>query len=410
MSRKSRHGHARHLAGGQTLSAAQPQQAPVEPAPRVNRARRNLLTAGAIALIGAGAGVYAWHTHRAAPFAVAKKPAVIEGDGVRGPIGMVRVPGGEFLMGSDHKLAQKNERPAHKVRVAAFWMDRTHVTNAQFAAFVKATGHVTTAERKPDWETLRVQLPPNTPKPPDSALIPGAMVFVGTYERVPLDDYSRWWAYVPGADWRHPQGPASSIEGKEDHPVVQVSYEDALAYAKWAGKRLPTEAEWEFAARGGLEQATYAWGDDLLPQGQTMANIWQGRQERFPVVKPIVSAKAGGATGTSSVRTFPANGYGLYDMTGNAWQWVADWYRSDFFPTQAQKKEVIDPKGPSASFDPEDRGVPADAPKRVIRGGSFLCNEDYCLSYRPSARRGSDPHNPISHIGFRLVVDSQKAP
>ena len=334
----------------------------------------------------------------------AKSPTVIEGDGVRGPVAMVWVPG-EFLMGSDHKLAQKNERPAHKVRVSGFWMDRTHVTNAQFAEFVKATGYVTTAERKPDWETLRVQLPPNTPKPPESVLVPGAMVFAGTNERVPLDDYSRWWAYIPGADWRHPQGPASSLEGKDDHPVVQVSYEDALAYARWAGKRLPTEAEWEFAARGGLEQATYAWGDDLTPQ-KMMANIWEGRQERFPVVKPIVSAKAGGAAGTSSVRTFPANGYGLYDMTGNAWQWVSDWYRGDVFLAQAKEKRVVDPKGPSASFDPDDPGAPADAPKRVIRGGSFLCNVDYCLSYRPSARRGSDPHNPMSHIGFRLVLDA----
>jgi formylglycine-generating enzyme required for sulfatase activity len=186
----------------------------------------------------------------------AAKPKVIAGDGVQGPIGMVWVPGGDFLMGSDHKLAQRNERPAHGVRVAGFWMDRTHVTNAQFAAFVKATGYVTSAERKPDWEALRAQLPPGAPKLSDAEMVAGAMVFIGTYQQVPLDDYSRWWAYVPGADWRHPQGPGSNIELKDDHPVVQVSYEDALAYAKWAGKRLPTEAEWEFAARGGLEQAT----------------------------------------------------------------------------------------------------------------------------------------------------------
>ena len=409
MSKKSKHRRARHLSRAQVVSSAV-QEAPVEAvSSSASLARRNLLAAaGAIAVVGAGYGAYWCNTRGDAVPASSKKPKVIEGDGVRGPTGMVWVPGGEFLMGSDHKLAQKNERPAHKVRVSGFWMDRTHVTNAQFAAFVKATGYVTIAERKPDWETLRVQLAPETPKPPDSAMVPGAMVFVGTNERVPLDDYSRWWAYVPGADWRHPQGPGSSIEGKDDHPVVQVSYEDVLAYAKWAGNRLPTEAEWEFAARGGLEQATYAWGDDLVPQGKMMANIWEGRQERFPVVKPIVSAKAGGAAGTSSVRTFPPNGYGLYDMTGNAWQWVADWYRSDFFPTQAKEKNLIDPKGPSASYDPDDRGVPADAPKRVIRGGSFLCNVDYCLSYRPSARRGSDPHNPMSHIGFRLVVDQGK--
>jgi formylglycine-generating enzyme required for sulfatase activity len=329
---------------------------------------------------------------------------VIEGDGVRGPRGMVWVPGGEFLMGSDYKLAKGNERPAHKVRVAGFWMDCTHVTNAQFAEFVKATGYVTTAERKPDWETLRVQLPPNTPRPPDSELVPGAMVFVGTHKPVPLNDWSQWWAYVPGANWRHPQGPGSGIEAKDDHPVVQVSYEDAVAYAKWAGRRLPTEAEWEFAARGGLEQATYAWGDEFAPQGQRMANVWEGRQERFPMVKPVVSPQAGGAVGTMPVRTFPANGYGLYDMTGNAWQWVADWYRADFFRQQARRGVTENPQGPADSYDPDDPAAPADAPRRVTRGGSFLCNADYCLSYRPSARRGTDPHNPMSHIGFRLVM------
>ena len=328
---------------------------------------------------------------------------VIEGDGIKGPKGMVWVPGGEFLMGSDHKLAQRNERPAHEVRVHGFWLDETHVTNAQFAAFVKATGYVTTAERQPDWETIKVQVQPGTPKPPDSALVPGAMVFVGTDRPVLLDDYTRWWAYVPGADWRHPQGPGSSIEGKDDHPVVQVSYEDALAYAKWAGKRLPTEAEWEFAARGGLEQATYAWGDEFAPQGRLMANVWEGKQVRFPVVSP----KAGGAVGTSSVRTFPANGYGLYEMTGNAWQWVADWYDADYFTKEAKLgKVIVDPQGPAASYDPDDRGVPVNAPKRVTRGGSFLCNVDYCLSYRPSARRGTDPYNAMSHIGFRLVMDA----
>jgi len=328
------------------------------------------------------------------------KPRIVEGDGVRGPAGMVWIPGGEFLMGSDHKLAKPNERPAHAVRVKGFWMDRTHVTNAQFAAFVKATRYVTTAERKPEWETLRVQLPPGTRRPPDSALVPGAMVFIGTDRPVPLDDYSRWWAFVPGASWRHPQGPLSGIQGKDDHPVVQVSYEDAVAYARWAGKRLPTEAEWEFAARGGLEQATYAWGDDLMPQGRPMANIWEGRQERFPVVSP----KAGGAVGTTPVKSFPKNGYGLYDMTGNAWQWVADWYDAGYFAKQAALVRVVDPAGPNASFDPDDGATPANAPKRVIRGGSFLCNVDYCLSFRPSARRGSDPYNPMSHVGFRLAM------
>jgi sulfatase modifying factor 1 len=329
---------------------------------------------------------------------------IVYGDGKTGPLGMAWVPGGEFLMGSDYKMAQLNERPAHKVRVHGFWMDEHHVTNAEFRKFVAATGYMTTAEKKPDWETLKVQLPPGTPQPPDSAMVPGAMVFVGTDQPVSLDDYSRWWRYVPGANWRHPLGPDSNIIGKDDHPVVQVSYGDAQAYAEWAGGRLPTEAEWEFAARGGLEQATYTWGNKFAPDGKQMANVWQGQQAQ-PF--PVISAKAGGALGTSPVGSFPANGYGLSDMTGNAWQWTADWYRADQFRREAANDtSVIDnPGGPTASWDPADPGVPVDAPKRVTRGGSFLCNEAYCLSYRPSARRGTDPYNSMSHLGFRLVMD-----
>ncbi|MGH8444599.1 MAG: formylglycine-generating enzyme family protein, partial [Solimonas sp.] len=334
-------------------------------------------------------------TRQPAAVAAPARPAVIVGDGVRGPQDMAWVPGGEFLMGSDHKLAQANERPAHKVAVHGYWMDRHHVTNADFARFVAATAYVTTAERKPDWETLKPQVPEGTPRPPDSALVPGAMVFVGTDQPVDYSQVWRWWRYVPGADWRHPDGPASSIEGKDRHPVVQVSWEDAQAYARWAGKRLPTEAEWEFAARGGLEQATYAWGEDFSPDGRQMANVWQGQQRR-PF--PVVSAKAGGALGTSAVGTFPANGYGLYDMTGNAWQWVSDWYRADEFARQAQGGAMLrDPQGPADSWDPAEPGVPVNAPRRVTRGGSFLCNEAFCLSYRPSARRGTDPYTSMSH-------------
>ncbi|CAB3787456.1 Hercynine oxygenase [Paraburkholderia caffeinitolerans] len=362
--------------------------------------RKLLLWGAALVLVPAIAGgVVGWalNAHsKPTPF------QVVHGDGVNGPRGMVWVPGGDFLMGSDSRLAQPNERPAHEVRVHGFWMDEHHVTNAEFRKFVEATGYVTTAERKPDWDTLKVQLPPDTPRPPDSQLVAGAMVFVGTPEQVSLNDYSRWWRYVPGADWRHPRGPKSDIVGKDNHPVVQVSYEDAQAYAKWAGERLPTEAEWEFAARGGLDQATYAWGNDFAPGGKQMANVWQGQQAQ-PF--PVVSAKAGGAIGTSPVGTFPANGYGLSDMTGNAWQWVADWYRADAFRREASTSVVDNPAGPAQSWDPTDVGVPVDAPKRVTRGGSFLCNEAYCLSYRPSARRGTDPYNSMSHLGFRLVMD-----
>lgn len=312
------------------------------------------------------------------------------------------IPGDEFMMGSESKLAQPNERPAHPVRVHGFWMDRHHVTNAQFQRFVEATGYVTVNERKPDWETLRVQLAPGTPKPDDADLVPGGLVFVGTERPVDVQDYSQWWRFVPGADWRHPHGPGSTIEGKEDHPVVQVAFDDVQAYAKWANKRLPTEAEWEFAARGGLTQATYAWGDDFKPDGRQMANVWEGQQKQpFPVASP----KAGGAIGTSPVGTFPENAYGLLDMTGNAWQWVADWYRSDAF-VRLGSGTPVDPKGPSDSFDPDEPGTPANAPKRVIRGGSFLCNETYCVSYRPSARRGCDPYTGMSHLGFRLVSDA----
>jgi sulfatase modifying factor 1 len=365
---------------------------------------RTLEIALGAAIAGCMLGAYSYGDSSSKKVDVAPRaPAkIVAGDGITGPKDMAWVPAGEFLMGSDHKLAQANERPAHRVKVDGFWMDRHHVTNAQFRAFVSATRYVTTAERKPDWEAIRVQVPPGTPRPPDSAMVPGAMVFVGTKGAVALDDYSQWWRYVAGANWKHPQGPKSDIKGKDDHPVVQVSYEDALAYAKWAGKRLPTEAEWEYAARGGLEQATYAWGDDFEPGGKTMLNFWDTKKRAFPVVSP----KAGGATGTSPVETFPANGYGLYDMTGNAWQWVADWYRADYFRMLGYAKVIDNPIGPRDSYDPEDRSAPASAPRRVTRGGSFLCNVDYCLSYRPSARRGNDPYNPMSHIGFRLVMSA----
>lgn len=353
----------------------------------------------------AGAGALAWLEQGPRLLVRLGWPTIVIGDGIRGPKGMAWVPDGEFLMGSDHRLSQPNERPAHPVRVHGFWMDRHHVTNAQFREFVEATAYVTTAERKPDWATIAPQLPAGTPEPPEGALVPGAMVFTGTRDPVDYADIWRWWRYVPGASWRHPQGPDSDIEGKDRHPVVQVSYEDAQAYARWAGKRLPTEAEWEFAARGGLEQATYVWGDEFAPDQQQMANVWQGQQAR-PF--PVVSAKAGGATGTSPAGTFPANGYGLYDMTGNAWQWVADWYRADQFQREARTGHVpVDPQGPAASLDPDDPGVPPTAPKRVTRGGSFLCNEAFCLSYRPSARRGTDPYTSMSHLGFRLVMSDE---
>ncbi|MBC7203567.1 MAG: formylglycine-generating enzyme family protein [Pusillimonas sp.] len=368
------------------------------------KARRYGRLAGGLAIVAVLAAVVSARTASTAlPPSNTPAEAII-GNGENGPANMAWVPSGTFQMGSNSKYAQPNEQPIHPVYIDGFWMDTTHVTNAQFAEFVEQTGYVTTAERKPNWDTIRVQLPPGTPKPPEHVLVPGAMVFVGTDKPVPLNQYWEWWHYVPNANWRHPKGPGSAIEGKENHPVVQISYNDAQAYAKWAGKRLPTEAEWEYAARGGLEQATYSWGDEIMPEGKKMANYWNKDAAPFPVINPA----AGGAAGTLPAGSFPPNHYGLHDMTGNAWQWVADWYRADYFAQQAKKggKPIRNPQGPATSFDPSQPGTPANAPKRVIRGGSFLCDESYCLSYRPSARRGADPYSPMSHLGFRLVKDA----
>lgn len=319
-------------------------------------------------------------------FAMFENPldnVAVIGDGEQGPLGMAYIPGGEFTMGSDQQWSSPNERPAHRVHVDPFWMDRHHVTNAEFRRFVETTGYITTAERKPVLPMRKTDV---------ANLAAGALVFIGTDQPVPVDDWSRWWAFVPGANWRHPQGPRSSIEGRDEHPVVQVSYEDAQAYARWAGKRLPTEAEWEFAARGGLEQAQFVWGDEFAPGGRRMANTLIG-----PF--PVVTSKTIGMAGTTPVGRYPANGYGLYDMAGNAWQWVADWYRSDAFSLTTRNAVAVNPHGPANSFEGNSRN-----PARVTRGGSFLCSERYCSSYRPSARRGNDPSSPMSHIGFRLVM------
>jgi formylglycine-generating enzyme len=317
------------------------------------------------------------------------------------PAQMVRVPGGDFWMGSDDPLARPNERPVHRVHVDAFWMDRHPVTNAQFAEFVRATDYRTTAERAPDWEQIKQQLPPDTPKPDADVLVPGALVFTPTQERVPLDDWSRWWRWVPGANWQHPEGPQSDLRGKDNYPVVQISFDDAQAYAKWAGKRLPSEAEWEFAARGGLAGKRYAWGDELDPGGRVVANIWRGP---FPLAE--------GHHGLVPVESYPPNGFGLFDMTGNAWQWTADLYRADAYrwvAAGAPGGVSNNPGGPADSDDPDDP-LNMHMPKRVIRGGSFLCSPEYCASYRPSARRGESPDTSASHIGFRLVMTAVRNP
>jgi formylglycine-generating enzyme required for sulfatase activity len=329
----------------------------------------------------------AWWIRSRASIEPASRPS---GDA---PAGMRWIPAGEFTMGSDDARSQLNERPPHKVKVNGFWIDEHPVTNAEFRAFVEATGYVTTAERPVDWEQLKKQVPPGTPKPPDSQLVPGALVFVPPAQAVPTNDLTQWWRWTPGASWRHPDGPASTIDGKEAHPVVQVSWDDAVAYATWANKRLPTEAEWEFAARGGLEGKRYSWGDEFDANGHHMANIFQGD---FPHHQTAED----GYPGTSPVRSFPANGYGLYDMAGNVWQWTSDLYRADEFERRAGNEGLCDnPQGPTSTYDPGD----PYAVRRVIKGGSFLCHVTYCESYRPSARRGTPPDTGSAHVGFRLV-------
>lgn len=315
------------------------------------------------------------------------------------PPGMVWINGGEFRMGTDELNSMPNERPSVPVKVSGFWMDQTPVTNAQFAAFVQATKYVTTAERPINWDEMKKQLPPGTPKPPEESLRPGSLVFVAPDGPVDLTDMSGWWLWTPRADWRHPSGPGSSIVGKDDLPVVQVSHDDALAYAKWAGKRLPTEAEWEYASRGGTT-TRYYWGNELKVNGQYMANTFTGKF-------PYQNTAEDGFAGVAPVKAFPPNAYGLYGMAGNVWQWTADLYRADNHEQGAKTAKdcgcLADPKGPLAAFDPTQ--AVADTPTFVTKGGSYLCNPSYCESYRPSARRGVPPDTSLQHVGFRCVKD-----
>ena len=318
---------------------------------------------------------------------------------VAAPEGMVWIPGGEFWMGSDashrprrEEDARPDESPVHKVRVSAFWMDATEVTNAEFAKFVEATGYVTTAERVPDVQQLMKQLPVGAEPPDAEKLQPGSVVFRPPSGPVPTEDISVWWKWTAGANWRHPEGPDSSLEGRENHPVVQVSWDDANAYCDWAKKRLPTEAEWEFAAHGGLDRKPYVWGDEPSSDEHPQANIWQGQF-------PNRNTERDGFARTAPVKSFPANGYGLFDVAGNVWEWCHDWYRPDAYLKYANIV-AVDPQGPDASYWPEN---PRE-PRRVMRGGSFLCHRDYCASYRPSARMSSSPDTGTSHLGFRCVI------
>jgi len=299
---------------------------------------------------------------------------------------MVRLEGGSFLMGSDHHYPE--ERPAHKVRVDAFSIDRHAVTNRDFARFVAATGHVTQAEKPAD--------PADYPDADPAMLVPSSVVFVPPPGRVDLRNHFHWWQYIPGADWRHPRGAETSLDGLDDHPVVHIAYADALAYAQWIGKELPTEAEWEFAANGGREGTEFAWGDELVPDGRHMANTWQGE---FPwEVRP-----EDGFIWTAPVGSFEPNGYGLYDMIGNVWEWTADWYQDHGRIQQHSCCTLENPRGAErdASLDPRD---PARVPRRVMKGGSHLCAPNYCRRYRPAARMAQPVDTSTCHVGFRLVV------
>jgi formylglycine-generating enzyme required for sulfatase activity len=298
---------------------------------------------------------------------------------------MAWVPGGAFWMGSDDPM-MGDARPQHLVRVAGFWMDRTEVTNAQFAKFVAATGYRTVAERPPD--------PKLYPDVPPDKLVAGSIVFTPPDHDVPLDNPYVWWQYRPGASWRHPEGAGSTIDGREDHPVVQVCWDDAVAYATWAGKRLPTEAEWEFAARGGLDRKRYTWGDELRPEGKWLVNNWQGKF-------PRENSREDGFPGTAPVGTYPPNGFGLADMAGNVWEWCADWYRPEYY----RYSPAEDPKGPDSSYDPNEPNMP----KRVQRGGSFMCSDLYCVRYLPGARGKGAPDSAAGHVGFRCARDAAPA-
>ena len=302
------------------------------------------------------------------------------------PVNMVWISGGTFNMGSKH--GKPDELPVHKVTLDGFWIDKTEVTNEQFAEFVKATKYLTLAEQKPN--------PLDFPGVPEEKLVPGAVVFEPPPGNPPLNNHRIWWIWKAGASWKNPNGPNDSIKGKDNHPVVNVCWFDAIEYSKWLTKktgvkhRLPTEAEWEYAARGGSNEKKYIWGNELKPDGQCIANFWQGRF-------PNQNTTEDGYRMSSPVGQFASNGYGLYDMAGNVWEWCEDWYKNDYYEKSSKKN----PKGPNTSFDPAEPNLA----KRITRGGSFLCSELYCTGYRPSARMKTSPDTGLSHTGFRLVAE-----
>ncbi|QLE01902.1 formylglycine-generating enzyme family protein [Galbibacter sp. BG1] len=314
---------------------------------------------------------------------------------IKTPEGMVWIPGGSYTQGAreNDEFALSHEKPAHPVRVDGFYMDETEVTNDEYAKFVEETGYVTVAERKIEWEDIKKQVPPGTPKPHDSLLRPGSLVFKKTKTSVPnLYDFSQWWEWKVGANWKHPKGPGSSIEGKGDYPVVHIAYEDAIAYCEWAGRRLPTEAEWEWAAHGGTKNSMYAWGDDIEKLNDE-ANTWDGEF-------PTRNDKKDGYENKAPVRSFPPNSFGLYEMSGNVWEWTKDWFNVNYYSELLQQGEVTNPEGATTSYNPN---TPL-SDERVIKGGSFLCSDTYCASYRISARMATSLDSGQEHLGFRTVA------
>ena len=382
-----------------------PRGAVVRPSPRVGGGWLFLglvvVAAGAVLAVktlrsrDAGPAPVASAESRPASSAPAFAPTVANAVAAPGPApkGMVWIPGGEFSMGSHVESeafcalpgVTRDALPVHRVYVDGFWMDATEVTNEDFERFVKATGYVTIAERTPTAAEF--------PGAPPENLVAGSTVFTPTAMPVSLHDHFQWWRYQKGASWRQPLGPGSPIRGRERYPVVQVAYDDAEAYAKWAGKRLPTEAEWEFAARGGLTGKLYAWGDDLRQGGAVAANIYQG-------TFPVKDTSDDGFAGVAPVASFAANGYGLHDVAGNVWEWVSDWYRPDYYAQLAASGPVArNPRGPESSHDPAEPGVK----KRVHRGGSFLCTDQYCTRYMVGTRGRGEVGPATNHVGFRLV-------
>ena len=332
-----------------------------------------------------------------------KTPTRFDSSNIKSYEGMVWIPGGTFTMGGEianfmevwpYKARSRNdERPIHPVKLSGFWISKTPVTNREFKEFVDATGYQTTAEKTPTLAEIMPLLPPGAPPPPEELLVPASLVFQSPSDSVSLNNPLGWWQWRPEANWKQPEGPGSSILDRMDHPVVHVSYFDAVAYAEWKGMSLPTEAQWEYAARGGKEQMFFSWGNEPQSETSPRINTWQGEF-------PYKNTEADGYYGTSPVMTFSPNDYGLYDMSGNVWEWVADWYHVHTYMDNAKLgKPVLNPRGPSYSYDP----LEPHSEKRVIRGGSFLCNDAYCSGYRPAARMKNTPDTSTNHTGFRVV-------